>query len=343
MTCAETALWGILQYYGTRYKEYKAALPHDIVGIVDNESFERVSPSRGLHYSHTSKVLKKFDFSPRIYNTENKSDKSVNNKGFERCLHYYVESGIPLMVGIGFVDKQVGHLILCIGREKQELPETIKYKNEGRKEKYQIANSADFTQNYIFMDDNKIPFTRNALDDFQYKNSQHKKEETKIKYFIVPLYKRIFLTAEEAERIFYQILTNETLGLKNISPAPTPVIIRIFLATSRNYKTHKFNALSKSYKVLDRIPLPKFVWVCEISTEEQFKNGKVCGEIVLDATAAKHDDLDSILLLRYPKRFAHKLNGETMKDLKQKLQKNASRLEEEFNSFNLNLKEVGNE
>lgn len=332
MTCAETALWAILQYYGTRYKEYKVALPHDIVGIVDNESFDRVTPSRGLHYWHTSKVLKKFDFSPRIYNVENENDKN-----FERYLHYYVESGIPLMVGINinFVDKQVGHLVLCIGREKQKLSQVIKCEECG---KFQIVNSANFTQKYVFMDDNKFPFTCNALDDFQYKE-----KKTEIKYFIVPLYKRIFLTAEEAERVFYQILTDEILGLKNISLTPTPIIIRIFLATSRNYKAHKFSALGKSYKVLDRIPLPKFVWVCEISTEEQYRRGKVCGEIVLDATAAKCDDLDSILLLRYPKRFARKLNGETMKDLKQKLQKNASRLEEEFDSFNLNLKEVGNE
>lgn len=328
MTCAETALWAILQYYGARYKEYKVALPHDIVGIVDNESFDGVTPSRGLHYSHTSKVLKKFDFSPRIYNVENENDKN-----FERYLHYYVESGIPLMVGINFVDKQVGHLVLCIGRERQELPQAIKYGECG---KYQIANSANFTQKYVFMDDNKFPFTCNVLDD------QYKGEETKIKYFIAPLYKRIFLTAEEAERVFYQILINETFGLKNISLTPTPVIIRIFLATSRNYKAHKFSALGKSYEILDRIPLPKFVWVCEISTEEQYRRGKVCGEIVLDATAAKRDGLDSILLLRYPKKFACKHFDDSLQKLEERLGFNRFLLEIEFDSFNLNLKEVSN-
>lgn len=117
---------------------------------------------------------------------------------------------------------------------------------------------------------------------------------------------------------------------------------RIFLATSRNYKAHKFSALGKSYKILDRIPLSKFVWVCEISTEEQYQRGKVCGEIVLDATAAKRDGLDSIFLLRYHKKFAHKHFDDSLQKLEKRLGFNRFLLEIESDSFNLNLKEVSN-
>jgi len=67
ITCAETTLWMMLQYYGTRYKEYKVALPHEIVEIVDDKHFQRVSPSSGLHYMQSSEVLKKFGFSSQIY------------------------------------------------------------------------------------------------------------------------------------------------------------------------------------------------------------------------------------------------------------------------------------
>ena len=47
--------------------------------------------------------------------------------------------------------------------------------------------------------------------------------------------------------------------------------------------------------------------------------GKVCGEIVLDATAAKRDGLDSILLLRYPKKFAHKHFDDSLQKFRKKI------------------------
>lgn len=349
MTCAETSLWGILQYYGARYKEYRAALPHEIVDIAENESIERASPSHGLHYTHISKVLKKFGFSPQIYSRKYESNDKAGILDFKRMFHYYVESGIPLMVGIRFDKETTGHVVLCVGRRKS-MPKQIQYETLDKEcqsinstepeqikdNKYQIANSADFVDKYVFMDDNKRPFTSNTLDDFCYE------KETTIKYFIAPLYKRIFLEAKEAERVFYNILQNEILGLKNISPKPK-VIIRIFLTTSRNYKASRFRALEKSYRIIDRIPMPKFLWVCEISTEKQYQNGKICGEIVLDATASKRDGSESIILLRYPKKIAYKYFYDSLQKLEEMLKLNRLLMEKEFDSFKLNLKEVGNE
>ena len=333
MTCAETSLWGILQYYGARYKEYRAALPHEIVDIAENEAYERASPSHGLNYAHISKVLKNFGFSPQIhfcqYGENNKLDISNN---FKRMFHYYVESGIPLMVGIRFDKESIGHVVLCVGRSNL-MPEQIKYEKHGD---YQIANSADFVEEYVFMDDNKRPFTSNTLDDFCYE------KETIIKYFIVPLYKRIFLEAKEAEKIFYKILQNNIFGLKNIFSEHTKVVIRIFLTTSRNYKASRFQTLEKSYRIIDRIPMPKFLWICEISTEEQYRNGKACAEIVLDATASKRDVSESIILLRYPERIGTKTFDETLQDLEEKINRKNPYLEIDFDTFKSNLMEVNN-
>lgn len=335
MTCAETSLWGILQYYGARYKEYRAALPHEIVDIAENEAYERASPSHGLNYAHISKVLKNFGFSPQIhfcqYEENNKLD--ISND-FKRMFHYYVESGIPLMVGIRFDKEPKGHVVLCVGRSNL-MPEQIKYEEYGD---YQIANSADFVEKYVFMDDNKRPFTSNTLDDFCYKD-----KTTTIKYFIAPLYKRIFLEAKEAEEIIYEILQDNIFGLKNIFPKYTKVVIRIFLTTSRNYKASRFQTLEKSYKITDRIPMPKFLWICEISTEEQYRNGKACAEIVLDATASKRDGSESIILLRYPEKFAYKNFDDSLQKLEKDIKWNRLLMEREFDSFKRNLKEVSNE
>ena len=45
--------------------------------------------------------------------------------------------------------------------------------------------------------------------------------------------------------------------------------------------------------------MPKFIWVCEISTPEQYKQGKVVGELIFDATANPHDRF-AFLSIHYP-------------------------------------------
>ena len=47
------------------------------------------------------------------------------------------------------------------------------------------------------------------------------------------------------------------------------------------------------------IPMPKFIWVAELSTRALYPEGKVLGEIVIDATASFLDDF-SLLSIHYP-------------------------------------------
>ena len=50
------------------------------------------------------------------------------------------------------------------------------------------------------------------------------------------------------------------------------------------------------------MPMPKFVWVCEISTPELFRVGKIAGEILFDATANRLDRM-AFLSIHYPDFF----------------------------------------
>ena len=45
MSCAETSIWTMLEYYGTRYSEYRSVLPSEILDELGNLSEERVLPS----------------------------------------------------------------------------------------------------------------------------------------------------------------------------------------------------------------------------------------------------------------------------------------------------------
>lgn len=45
--------------------------------------------------------------------------------------------------------------------------------------------------------------------------------------------------------------------------------------------------------------MPKFIWICEVSTHDLFKKKKIAGEILFDATANFHD-IFSFLAIHYP-------------------------------------------
>ena len=331
MSCAETVLWMILHYYGARYKEYRSALPHEILDIVDDSYHQRVLPTSGLNVIHSSVVLKKFGFSSRVYYRIFKNKKSESL--FKRTFHYYVESGIPLMVGIKLQSDNLiqGHAVACIGHGdlQYEKFEKIKIGN------HNIINSADFVKQYVFMDDNKLPYELKEFDNFDYKY-----DETIIKYFIVPLYKRIFLEAAYAEKIFYIILKNRIIGLDNLKDIKDDLVIRIFLTTARNYKSSRFEGSSDKYakKLYINLPLPKFVWVCEITTLQLHKQNKAIGEIVLDATASKsRKKFDELILVRYQEKIGYKTFEENIYQLVCRLKAPNFNRDKNFKMFDKNL------
>lgn len=114
ISCAETSLWSIAEYFGYKYADYKPLLPSKIINILEQHTYERLLPSRGLDVYRMSYVLKDRGFGTRIY-TRN----SFTN--FEALFSTYVESGIPIVVAMDDRDNGTGahaHALLCVGREK---------------------------------------------------------------------------------------------------------------------------------------------------------------------------------------------------------------------------------
>ena len=67
LRCAETSVWALLEYYGTRYEIYKTILPSTILHWESEELVERALPSEGMTYSQISGLLKTFGFEPVVY------------------------------------------------------------------------------------------------------------------------------------------------------------------------------------------------------------------------------------------------------------------------------------
>jgi hypothetical protein len=298
ISCAETTLWSIMEYFGSKYSDYRPALPSKIISTLDRVSYERQIPSKGLNVSQISYALKEFGFGTKIYSREQYGN------DFESILSCYVESGIPVITAVdNFRQKgQIGHAIICIGHELVEPDhiDKIGYKNfaaiAANEKIIQTIFSRGITiydydelkKKFVFIDDNCPAYQKAELSRpcAHYNNTEWGKCE--ITYFIVPLYKRIYLEAYEAKNFLMNFLL--------LGPYPLPgnqeVLIRFFLTSSRSFKDQLTENPSFSIDIKEKLlatPLPKFVWIAELSTRALMKQKKANGVILLDATEANID------------------------------------------------------
>ena len=317
MCCAEVTLLNLLEYYSNSYNDYKTVVPSEIVEKIRTHSHERVLPSRGITYPVLTKVLSEFGFSPRLYNIsaiDNFKYSAVHKEDeLRRWLHYYIESGIPVainLVPIGIAG--TGHSVVCIGhgKAKEELKRAAYEKRwipwRERKHAHPIINSADFYEDYVVVDDNQpVYHVRNFKSLSLY-------PDMKVENFAVPLYKRMFLDAPNAFSIIRALLHSEQFGLNEWAGSflkeGENVIIRMFMASSTSYKAFRMKTLSNLYvkELYTLIPMPRFIWVCELYRVCDYDDLKAFGEVVIDATSAPNRGHRSLILMHYPNVVAYR-------------------------------------
>ena len=305
MTCAEVSIWSILQYYGTRYSEYRTVLPSEIIRALEELSDERVIPSRGSEFAWMSSLFKKFGLSSRLYDQRAFGAGADCEREFKKLFHYYVESGIPLAVGISGRKKgeTVRHSVVCIGHGSRRKPVKATDVNYmGNETVYPYIDSAFLYDDYVMMDDNRTPYQVEAMGKLS------GWDESEMRTFAVPLNRYVFLEAGDVSVLINTILVDDYLGITNLIPEMrervdqnNPLILRVFLAQSSSYRNFraKCAACVPVAAFYSSIPLPEYVWVAEISTYASYQNRKIYGEIVIDATSGRNNYLDSLIMMRY--------------------------------------------
>lgn len=402
LRCAETSVWELMEYYGTRYENYSVILPSTILNWASEELPARSLPSDGLTYIQVSSLLKTFGFEPRIYerlayNIESdkpsqehesgqsaqvaeignedsavdsndinqnpyfasieepeteleaeeeaakisarikersekaecereaiaKSNGKLRRIPLHNLFHYYVESGIPLIMAICNRRENMYHSIIAIGHDERS-PRQMKRKNlQGEIFKYgnlYMLDSASLYERYIVIDDNQYPYRSELFDHFSVA------QNCRVEAFIVPLYRHILLDAESAvsiietvyrdfqeliEKSLKQLDEEEELVCKGNS-IDNPVVLRYYLTTSRGFVS--FRCRETEYieeKVFySTVSLPKFIWVGEYSTAELYYKGKILGEVIVDATAPKYSGVGALIATRICGRCAARKNNE---------------------------------
>lgn len=309
-TCAEITILNLMDYFSRKYSDYKSMLPSEIAQITEKNGYERNLPTRGLGYSVITKVFSEAGFSPRLYNR----NLFVDMSQFKRVMHYYVESGLPVAVGVR-VDEKTRHSIICIGHGKvnrDEIGNKIYAVYDAIVDNYiWLIDSADLCHNYITMDDGQPPYENYEWKVIEQKEPMSAKcmlGEYEPDTLMVPLYKRMFLEAQNAYDICTSALASGKVGIRRVCPEygtkENPIIIRLFMCSSRNYKQRRIASLGVGNKEVreryQNLRLPRFVWVCEIYDIDGYQTGKAMGEIVVDATASPYDGIKSVLLFHYP-------------------------------------------
>lgn len=265
-----------------------------------------------------------------------KKQNVLRTPSFSQLFHYYVESGIPLIAAVDNMQENIYHSIVVIGHDERSpykmrpneiRQEAFKYKTKNETDIYFI-DSASLYQRYVTMDDNQFPYRRECFDRFSIS------QNCKVDAFIVPLYRHILLDAESAisiiETVFHDsgdlLLAsleqlNEQSSSETANTIDNPFVLRYYLATSHGFSAFRCkNADFLEEKAFyASTPFPKFVWVGEYSTLELYRENKILGEVVVDATAPKYSGIGAVIAIRLAGRCVARSTGDPPNVLPKKM------------------------
>lgn len=309
LRCAEVTLNNIMEYYGRTYEEYKTLLLSDILKMEDQLSIDRVLPSRGINYLTMSRIMKQCGVFPRLYSVRTfvrfdstESDDEWQSEQMRRLMYYFVDSGIPVALNMchPFNRQLAGHSIICIGY--QDVKNAPRMGVELDESGFTIYDAADFYNQFVVIDDRQLPYAIRPYENLSIF------ERLCVENMLVPLHKEMYLEAYDAYKTIMSVLQNESLGIASRCKSvlkERSMVMRLVLAPSRKYRRFRMvnssNQAEDYRRIFGEIPLPRYVWIAELFTKNEFLkvDGGALGEIVLDATAASFG-INSIIMLNYP-------------------------------------------
>ena len=299
ISCAETTIWSLMEYFGNRYAEYKPTLPSNIISTLKSLSFQRQLPSNGLTINQISYALREFGFGTRIYARE------FYKEDFDNITYHYIESGIPVVLGLE--TDALGHATIAVGRNSKRKDINSKTKRESITIDGGVVNFIDFAETIdklIIQDDNLSPYSELSIDNIGgLYEADSEERDYQVKFLIVPLYPKIYLESTIAKKLMLQFIVDDSFGFK----FKDEFVLRMLLASSRSFKAHisKLAHMPEDLKLeILTTRMPKFIWCAETySVNNTINNGTSAKSLlVLDATEANHSTIDSLIFAGYEDR-----------------------------------------
>jgi hypothetical protein len=301
-TCAESALWSYIEYFGSKYSQYKPLLPSKIIKTLLDSTEHRILPSIGLTEKELAKCLNDNGFQCQIYYKVFINDPHGENIFF-RLLRTYVESGIPLLLFLE--NEKDAHAVLVIGHEMDRSSYDVEKSSKSLwKEPWVDISFVD--RKMVFIDDNCSPY---QVADLSKPTAHYDKEmkDMKISSFIVALPVHVYLVAEKVYDLVSKILTDPDVG-PQVSDGKW--ITRLLLTGSQSFKHYLSNVDNKMADVIRspllHLSLPKFIWLCELYKADKFNpEGHCSGLLLIDPTSNGKSLAPVLFYAKETKVFEH--------------------------------------
>ncbi len=283
--CAHAVCWMIARYYSEKYAVYPERLLFDITESIKDISGGRLIPSRGLTLGQISEIFSAIGFYPEIFIRK----LYKNNAFFYDMLYMYIESGIPVVAAMN----KKKHAVALLGHGPiNSTFEVLKGLDDD------LICTRHLIEYLIINDDNSLPYSFMKFNEKGERNTGlFPYTYRDIDGFVVPLYEKMYLNAENVMR-FYKLIFDS--GMIIIPSKFDRFLIRIFMTSSRSYKSQLRNSKKIDFHMKMaqlELPMPKFIWVVEISTPKNYDEMMVDYRWVIDATANQYE--------KYPFLFIH--------------------------------------
>ncbi|MGX5803364.1 hypothetical protein ACWGS9_19210 [Bradyrhizobium sp. Arg314] len=234
-------------------------------------------------------------------------------------INRYVDSGIPVIVGLGYMGADIGHAVVASGQ-------VFDHNSPAAGALPPQPTRAEFCSAFYVNDDQQGPNLRmpivagGAIGETPYSVRGN------VHFLIIPLPDKVFVPAEKAEWFSWDLLNSygaawgnlkgnyaqnlgHSLGLGDqfvAAMGQNEVIARTYLTYGWKYK-HRLlrNNVKEAVQSLARaIELPRYVWVTEFGTLASFSPAdrfqrRIFAHCVVDATAKNMGD-DSRLFFHAP-------------------------------------------
>ncbi|WP_236391384.1 hypothetical protein [Chitinophaga filiformis] len=290
ISCAETSIWAIMEYFSSRYADYRPAPPSMIMDVLKNRSNVRQIPTEGLQTGQIGFAIREFGLATKIY-----SRRELGDAIFRQVFSTYTESGLPLVVAMDN-DHQIGnvaHALIAIGRARttDELIDNLAvteelnpyFKSIINHKGIQFFDNDDIPRKFVFIDDNMPPYQLQHFETPALHYNEPDWNACRISEFIAPLHPRMYLEAVAAKIYIKEVLLGGTFAIGN----GAEIFLRLFLTSSRSYKDYlvrdaRFKTNIGEY-IMEML-MPEFIWVAEISDKANIKQKQAFGLFILDAT-----------------------------------------------------------
>lgn len=285
--CAHAACWSLFRYFSRKYG-YSEVHPYEITQMTSDVKRGRLVPSLwGISIHQVSEIFSEFGVYPEYFDR----DFCDSDGEFERILYTYIESGLPVVAGLP------KHAVTLFGHVSD-------YGKPVSANDYVYSDT--YLKSLIGNDDNSLPYQQFPCESEDLTPSSHMvndKRLDEIESFVVPLPEKMFLSAARLFPLVEKIVFDSPIGFEHLNDCvdSDELVLRVFLASSRSFKKCARNRILPSVvrKGYLEQPMPKFIWVCELSTKEKYSEGQVFGEIIFDSTASDRDRF-SFMVIHYP-------------------------------------------